>query len=241
MEASNNHIVLVMGKPSSGKSTSLHTLTNPDRTIYLNTDLKALPFKDQFKHSKSISDSLQIVPAIEEIEKMEDVDTVVLDTITFLMNQYEEQYVVNATNGMQAWQKYASFYKKFIHAIKKGSKNYIILAHEKEVFNEKEMITEVKVPIKGSVGNIGCEADFTTIIATKRISLNKLKGVENSMLAITPEDEARGVKYVFQTSITKETINEKMRSAIGLWDSSELYIDNNIQHVIDRLDDYYTP
>ena len=34
----NKNIVLIMGKPSSGKSTSLMNLSNQDKLIYLNTD-----------------------------------------------------------------------------------------------------------------------------------------------------------------------------------------------------------
>jgi hypothetical protein len=238
MSPSNNHIVLVMGRPSSGKSTSLRNIANPSGVAYLNTDLKALPFKSDFK-VLNITDAMDIHQAIQELEAMDDIHTVVLDTITFLMDQYEQQYVVTATNTQQAWGSYAQFYKSFIHAIKSSNKNYIIMAHEKDVMNEKEMAMEVKIPIKGSVGHTGAEADFTTIISTKKMPISKLQDIDNKLFSITTREEAVGFKHVFQTYLTKDTVNEKMRSAMGLWDDSELYIDNDINLVIQRLHEYY--
>ncbi|SUA63253.1 Uncharacterised protein [Oligella urethralis] len=36
--SNNKNIVLIMGKPNTGKSTSLMKLANQDRYVYLNTD-----------------------------------------------------------------------------------------------------------------------------------------------------------------------------------------------------------
>ena len=76
-------------------------LENPEGVVYLNTDLKALPFRAKFK-TLNIIDPMDIHQAIHEIEQMDHVHTVVLDTITFLMDQFEQQYVVTATNTQQA-------------------------------------------------------------------------------------------------------------------------------------------
>jgi len=107
------------------------------------------------------------------------------------------------------------------------------------VYNESELVTEIKVPVKGSVGHTGVEADFTTIIGTKKVPLSKLEGFENDLLNITPREEALGFKYVFQTYIDKDTLQDKMRSAMGLWADNEMYIDNDILHVTKRLEEYY--
>ena len=47
------------------------------------------------------------------------------------------------------------------------------------------------------------------------------------------------MKYVFQTRITKESAGEKMRSAMGLWNRDELYIDNDLALVFNRLNEFY--
>jgi hypothetical protein len=48
-----------------------------------------------------------------------------------------------------------------------------------------------------------------------------------------------GFKYVYQTKLTKETVNERIRGSLGMWETKETYIDNDIQLVVDRLHDYY--
>lgn len=235
----NKNIVLIMGKPNTGKSTSLMKLANQDKMVYLNTDLKELPFKSRFLKSVDVADAMDVLSYINEIEKAPMVEGAVLDTLTFLMSMYERQYVANAANGQKAWGDYGNFYKEFIHAIKAGSKDYAILAHEDTVLNEQSMQMETRIPVKGSVGKVGVEADFTTILSTKQMPIKKLEGFENDLLHITDEEREDGFKYVFVTRVTKDSIGEKMRSAIGLWNRKELYIDNDLNQVFARLKEYY--
>ena len=183
-----------------------------------------------------------VLSFVEEIEQNADVTGAVLDTITFLMQMYERQFVApfaGTKTGQSAWGDYGNFYRNLIHAIKSGSKSYAILAHEDESLNEQSASMESKVPIKGAVGKVGVEADFTTILRAMQIPVKKLEGIENDLLHITDEEREDGVKYVFATRITKETAGSKMRSAMGLWSRNELYIDNDVQQVFDRLDQYY--
>lgn len=81
--------------------------------------------------------------------------------------------------------------------------------------------------------------DFSTVVSTKKVPLRDLKEYENDLLTITDEDEAVGFKYVYQTKITKKTTGERVRSSLGMWDRKETYIDNNSQHLLDRLNEYY--
>lgn len=71
--------------------------------------------------------------------------------------------------------------------------------------------------------------------------IKKLEGFENDLLHITDEEREDGFKYVFVTRVTKESVGEKMRSAIGLWSRKELYIDNCLDQVFNRLKQYYGP
>lgn len=239
--AQNKNIVLVMGPPNTGKSTSLRNMTNQDKFVYLNTDLKELPFRDKFLKNIEVADALQVLNYVAQIEQAprEKVQGGILDTLTFLMGMYERQYVNGAANGQQAWGNYGNFYRDLIHAIKSGSKDYAIFAHEETSLNEQAMQMESRVPIKGAVGKIGAEADFTTILSTKQIPIKKLEGYENDLLHITDEEREDGFKYVFCTRVAKEHVGQKMRSAMDLWARKELYIDNDLQQVFDRLHKYY--
>lgn len=239
--AQNKNIVLVMGKPNTGKTTSLRNLKQ-ESMVYLNTDLKEIPFRDRFMANVEIANATDVLDYIQEIEGNPEVTGAVLDTLTFLMGMYERQYVVplaGTKQGQSAWGDYGNFYREFIHEIKSGSKDYVINAHEDVSLNEQAMTMESRVPIKGAVGKVGVEADFTTILSTMQVPIKKLEGFENDLLHITDSEKEDGVKYVFCTRITKETAGSKMRSAMGLWDRKELYIDNDMAQVFARLHKYY--
>lgn len=238
--SSNKNIVLIMGPPASGKSISLRNLQYQEKKVYLNTDLKELPFKDSFAKNVEISDAMDVLGYIAEVEKADSIDGVVLDTITFLMSMYERQYVITSVDTQKAWGSYGNFYRDFIHAIKSGTKDYVIMAHETSELNETTSIMENKVPVKGAVGRTGVEADFTTILQSKRVMLRELEGFENDLLTITPEEEEDGFKYVFQTRVDKKSLGAKMRSALGLWSRKEKFIDNDIDLVFKRLHEYYS-
>lgn len=237
----NKNLVLIMGKPNTGKTSSLRNL-DQSSMVYLNADLKEPPFRDRFMASIEISDAPDVLSYIEEIEGNSDVQGAVLDTLTFLMQMYERQYVVplaGSKQGQSAWGDYGNFYRELIHSIKSGTKNYAIMAHEDESLNEQAMVMESRVPIKGAVGKVGVEADFTTILRTMQIPVKKLVGMQNDLLTITDDEREDGIKYVFCTRVTKETAGGKMRSGMGLWNRNELYIDNDLDLVFKRLKEYY--
>ena len=240
--AQNKNVIMIMGKPNTGKSTSLRNM-DQESMIYLNADLKELPFADRFMSSVEIADANDVLGFIQDIEAEEGVTGAVLDTVTFLMQMFERQYVApfaGTKTGQSAWGDYGNFYRNFIHAIKSGSKSYVIMAHEDESLNEQSAMMESRVPVKGAVGKVGVEADFTTILRSMQIPVKKLEGFENDLLHITDEEREDGVKYVFQTRITKDSAGEKMRSAMGLWNRDELYIDNDLQLVFNRLKEFYS-
>lgn len=238
--AENSNLVLVSGKSAVGKSASLVNIKNPEGVMYLNCENnKKLPFRSKFK-SLTVTDPMDVYQAFLEAEKMPEIHTIVVDTLTYMMDMYESVYVLNAANTMKAWGDYAQFLKTLMSQyVAKSTKNVIFLAHTTDVMNEKEMSVETLVKVKGSLMNSGIESFFSTIISCKKVDLKTLEGSESAMLNISEEEEALGFKYVYQTKLTKNTVNERMRSSLGMWDTKETFIDNDIQHVIDRLHTYY--
>ena len=236
----NDHLVLISGKSATGKSACLMDIKNPEGVVYLNCENnKKLPFRSKFTEF-NITDPMEVYQAFQEVENMPEVHTVVIDSLTYLMDMYETKYIVSSSNTMKAWGDYAQFYKRLMNEyVAKSTKNVIFTAHTSDIMNDSEMAIETKVKVKGSIMNQGVESYFSTVISTKKVGLKQLKNYENDMLVITPEEEALGFKYVFQTQITKETVQESMRGPMKMWKVSETFIDNNIQHVIDRLHDYY--
>lgn len=236
----NDHLVLLGGKSATGKSASLMQLRNPEGVMYLNCEAgKRLPFKSKFKEYV-ITDPLQIFEACEAAETMPEVHTIVVDSLTYLLDMYESVYVLNSPNTMQSWGQFAQYYKTLMQQhVAKSTKNVVFIAHTLDSVNEAEMVMETKVPVKGALKNNGIESYFSVVISSKKVPLKTLKDYKSDLLNITPEEEALGFKYVFQTRLTKDTVNERLRGPLGLFDTQETFTDNNMQMIFDRLQEYY--
>lgn len=236
----NNNVVLISGESGTGKSTSLIYMKKDPGIVYVSCDAgKKLPFKAAFK-TIPLTDPMDLFDIIEGAEEKEEYHTIVVDTLTYLMDMYESQYVLTATNTMKAWGEYGQFFKKLMQECVAGSsKNFIFLAHTRATLNEQTMEYDVKVPIKGALANQGVESYFSHVVSTKKMKLKDLKDYENPLLKVTEEEEILGYKHVFQTRLTKSTANERIRSAIGMWDIKETFIDNDIGLVLERLHEYY--
>ena len=245
MTDDNPRVVLIAAPPSMGKTHSLYKMADDSGVAYLNTDLKDLPFRVPKSGMKvlKIDDAMIAPDAIQDLEEnYPEVHTVILDTVTFLMNQYENQYVLNAADTRKAWQSYGQFYGSLMHNIKCSTKNFIVLAHTFTEYNESEMANETRVPIKGAVGKVGAEADYNIVLSARKVTVKQLEPYleNNKLLTLSPKEERIGVKYVFQTDLTKETLSEKIRSPMGLWTDDELYINNDISLITQRLSEYYS-
>lgn len=236
----NDHLVLLVGKSATGKSASLMGLRNPEGVMYLNCESgKRLPFRAKFKQY-TITDPHQVLEAFDHAETQPEIHTIVIDTLTYLLDMYESLFVLNSANTMKAWGDFSQFFKVLMQQkVASSTKKVIFLAHTSDTLNESEMAVETKVPVKGSLKNNGIESYFSQVIASKKVPLKLLKDYSSGLLNITPEEEALGFKYVYQTKITKDSVSERLRGPLGLFDTKETFIDNNIQLVLDRLDEYY--
>lgn len=240
MSDTNDQLVLIGGYSSMGKSASLMNIRNKDKWIYLNSESgKKLPFKNNFD-SYRIEDPLQVMEAFDYATTEVSVEGLILDSLTFLMDMYETQYIIPAANGMKAWSDFAQFFKVMMQQkVVAINKPVIMTAHVLDVLDEKNMEMRTSVPIKGSLKNQGVEAYFSTIVYAKRLPLKELKGYENSMLTITEDDQINNFKHVFQTRVTKSTTGERIRSPMGMFSREETFINNDAQMLLDFLKEYY--
>jgi hypothetical protein len=231
---------MICGKSATGKSASLSTIENPEGVMYLNCEAgKRLPFKTKFKQFV-ITDPLQVNEAFDAAENMPGIHTIVVDSLTYLLDMYESVYVLPSANGMQAWGQFAQYYKALMQQyVAKSTKRVVFIAHTSDTLNESEMLMETKVPVKGSLKNNGIESYFTVIVSSKKVQLKTLKDYSSELLNITAEEESLGFKYVYQTKLTKETVNERMRGPMGLFSNKETFIDNNVQSLLNKLEEYY--
>lgn len=240
-ECINDQLMLISGQSATGKSASLRNIRNQERWLYLGTEAgKRLPFRNKF-WAERITDPLDVLNYIEQcIENRDQVDGIILDSLTFLMDMYETQYVINAANTMTAWGSYQQFFKQLMNAIARFGKPVIIIAHTLDVYDESSLSTKTSVPIKGALKNNGIEAYFSTVVSTKKVTIKEIEKLKSNLLEITEEERELGFKYVFQTRITAKTTGERIRSPMGMFDKSQTYIDNDAQAVLDWLFKFYT-
>jgi len=137
------------------------------------------------------------------------------------------------------WGEYGQFFKRLINASTKVESFFIFLGHLDRVLDEEAGIFRTSVPVKGALQKKGLEAYFTTVVNTFKHSMKELKKHPNSMLTLTEADEEDGFKHVFQTRTTKQTVGDRLRAPLGLFERDELYINNDIAPVIKKMIKYY--
>ena len=100
----NQKIFLVIGSSGSGKTSSLRNMPL-EKTVLINTELKSmLPFRGHARLKKHwlLNDIHKLMAGLTILEKDPDVEYIVLDSLSYLMNMYELQVVKTSTNGMRA-------------------------------------------------------------------------------------------------------------------------------------------
>jgi hypothetical protein len=153
---------------------------------------------------------------------------------------FESVHVLTSADTQKAWGNFQQYFKNLMQdKVANSPCQCIFTAHTLATYSETNMAMEVKVPIKGALKNNGVEAYFSCVIAAKKVPVKKLEGYGSELLVITEEEQMLGFKHVFQTKLTKETVNERIRAPMGMWTTAQTYIDNDAQLVLDHLNKYY--
>ena len=240
----NPNSVLICGESGAGKSASLRNLRGQEGVLYINCEGgKPLPFKNKFKRV-TIDDPEEIFDLFDQIESNPGrYHTIIIDTISFMMNRFESVHVLGAHDTMKQWGVYAQFFPKLCYDyVAKSDCFVIMLGHLDAILDENSGKFSYNVPVKGALKKNGLEAYFTTVINCRKLAIKDIKkdSVEGDLLEITDRDANIGYKHVFQTRTVKSTVGDRIRSPFDLFNDDETYIDNDVQIVIDRLKEYYS-
>lgn len=237
----NNQLVLICGYSATGKSASLRNIRNQEDWVYINSEAgKRLPFKNNFITLR-LDNPETIMDAFDEATNTPSIKGIIVDSLTFLMDMYESQFVLTAANTMKGWSNYNQFFKRLLQEkVVMFNRPVIFIAHVSDILDEKNMEMKTFVPIKGALKNQGVEAYFSTVVASKKLPLKDLEKYNSDLLHISEEEKELGFKYVFQTRITKNTTGERIRSPMGLFSKEQTYMDNDAQILLDHLNEFYS-
>ena len=249
----NDNLVLIAGPSATGKSASLRGLRDPEGVLYANCEAgKKLPFANKFAKF-TITDPYQVPEIFDhlaandyviqhpQLGKEVKIHTVVVDSLTFLLDMFESVYIFNAPDGQKAWAAFQQFFKNLLQEkVASANCNVVFTAHTFTDLNKSEMVMETKVPVKGALKNNGIEAYFSCVVASKKVPIKELESYGSDLLEITEEDKMLGFKYVFQTRLTKDTTHERIRSPMGMFSTPQTFMDNSVQMLLDHLHAYYS-
>lgn len=98
-----DQLMLISGYSGTGKSASLRNIKNQEKWIYACAESgKRLPMKNNFI-TFNLSDPKQVLDVFDQaIEAGDKCEGIIIDSITFLMDMFETQYVLRSSNTMKA-------------------------------------------------------------------------------------------------------------------------------------------
>ena len=160
---SNKLTLLIEGRSGSGKTSSFKDLPNPEGVLFLNCEGKELPYPHNFCEF-NITEPYQVHAALQRIidgqpfkhPKTGEMVTpwmVVMDSFTFLMDQYEAQYIITAADTRGAWGGYGAFIRTtMLDLVAKLTIPFVATTHITESDDMENMEKVSRAAIKGSVG-----------------------------------------------------------------------------------------
>tara|TARA_R110000751_G_scaffold34272_1_gene84936 strand:+ start:3800 stop:4474 length:675 start_codon:yes stop_codon:yes gene_type:complete len=171
------HLVFLVGKSGMGKSTSLRNL-NPDETVIINTDQKALPFKqfnlkynEEKRNYRKTSDVTMVAATLTKVNELPNVKTVIIDTWSRIMTDAIMSQKFRSEKGFEKWGKFAASQYDLINFINDSMREDIIvylMAHPETHYDESGFATE-RIGVQGKMLERFVPESFSTIVLYSEI------------------------------------------------------------------------
>ena len=165
-------LVFLVGKSGMGKSTSLRNL-NPEETVIINTDQKALPFKqfnkkynEDKRNYRKTSDVAIVLNTLQKVNKLENVKTVVIDTWSRIMTDTVMSQKFRSEKGFDKWSKMAASQYDLINFINDSMRDDIIvylMAHPETHYDDSGFASE-RIGVQGKMLERFVPESFSTIV-----------------------------------------------------------------------------
>ena len=220
-------LVFLVGKSGMGKSTSLRNL-NPDETVIINTDQKALPFKqfnkkynEDKRNYRKTSDVAIVLNTLQKVNKLENVKTVVIDTWSRIMTDTVMSQKFRAEKGFDKWSKMAANQYDLINFINDSMRDDIIvylMAHPETHYDDSGFASE-RIGVQGKMLERFVPESFSTIVLYTEII--KAPGKPN--------------RHVFRTISSG---SDTCKTPLEMFEEDN--IDNDLVNVNNSIREYYS-
>lgn len=240
LQQTNDNLVLIGGVSGAGKSACLRNIKDQEGVLYLNCESgKKLPFRNKFM-SKVITDPYHIFEGFIWAESQPQIHTIVIDSLSFLMDMFVSVHIMNSADSRSQWQAYQEFFKELMQQkVASSTKNVIIITHIAEDLDEEKGIRTEQAVVKGGLKGTGVEAYFSLNVTARAMPIKELEKYPSEFLNITDDERDVGYKHVFQVRKTKETTGSRIRGPMGLFPQGTVYTDNCAQMLLDVVHDFY--
>ena len=222
--------IFIVGPSGSGKSTSLRNL-NPETTIILNTEQKALPFREgrKFKMNVPVADMKTFHLAFDKALISKTAKTIVIESFTSLV---EHQYIKSKASyqNHSIWSDYKDEIQRVLN-LSKGTDKYIVFLGLDAVLESANGVEERYIFVQGSLKK-QVEKEFVMVLYTDMITnegkseyqfvTNKQEGYEHTgikspmdMLPLRmPNDIAEVIKHIeayYSDDELEDSIKEEIK------------------------------
>lgn len=254
MDTSNKRTILVEGVSGAGKSSSFGDIPTDlqKHVLFLNAEGKELPYAHDFIEFR-VTEPYQVHAAIQRLiegkpfkhKNGEEIHPkmVVLDSFTFLMDQFVAQYIKPAEDTRGAWGSYADFIRKLmLELVAKIHIPFIATTHILVNDDMENMEKVSRAAIQGGIGKgNGLESFFTIVVYAKQMRMKDIKDfiADASMLTISEEEEFDEKKHVFVTRPARQHAGDRIKAPRGMFSPKDLYMDNSIPKLITHVNNFY--
>lgn len=176
--------VLIVGQSGSGKSSTFRNL-DPAKTVVVNTERKPLPFKEFAKFKNvNISKYKDFVRLIDELQKNETYDVVIIDSFTSL-TEIINKYCDTAFSGFDQWKAYNEAIQNALWSIK-DLPQQVFITGIPEYLDAGAGEQKGYIRVKGKEHKYGgTEKEFSIVLWTKMIE-NEAGEIEDFQLSYKP-------------------------------------------------------
>jgi hypothetical protein len=181
--------IFVVGPSGTGKSTSLKNL-NPETTIVLNTEQKALPFRGagKFKLNVPIPDMTKFHLAFDKALANEKAEVIIIESFTSLV-EHLYRYSTSMYSNFDVWSNYKEEVGTILNK-SKGTNKYVIFTGIDETVDGANGVEQRVISVEGKAWKGKVEKEFVinlfSVVSPKdgggvnhEFITNRIAGYEN--------------------------------------------------------------